>query len=100
MDVDQLVFRRSIYQLRSPARMPISGFALLIVLGTVILMLQLSAEGPAMVFVDTLIMTTSASCVIGLFWINRQVTLYWSTGDLFFVPDGWGYKLPGSNDVL
>jgi len=63
---------------RSPARVSILGFALLIALGTFLLMLPPAAVGPSLGFVDALFMSTSASCVTGLsvMDIGRQLTLF------------------------
>ena len=78
MDNDSLTSRLSFYLLRSPARVSILGFTLLIAVGTALLMLPASAAGPPMGFVDALFMSTSASCVTGLsvFDIGRQLTLF------------------------
>ena len=78
MDKDSLISRMSIHLLRSPARMSILGFALLIAIGTALLMLPTSAAGSPMGFVDALFMSTSASCVTGLsvLDIGRQLTLF------------------------
>ncbi len=78
MDNDSLISRMSFYLLRSPARMSILGFALLIAVGTALLMLPASAAGSPMGFVDALFMSTSASCVTGLsvLDIGRQLTLF------------------------
>ena len=78
MDIDALISRLSIHLLRAPARMSILGFALLIAVGTALLMLPASAAGSPMGFVDALFMSTSASCVTGLsvLDIGRQLTLF------------------------
>ena len=78
MDNDSLISRLSIHLLRSPARMSILGFALLIAVGTALLMLPASAAGSPIGFVDALFMSTSASCVTGLsvLDIGRQLTLF------------------------
>ncbi len=78
MDTNDLISRLSNHLLRSPARMSILGFALLIAVGTVLLMLPASAVGPPMGVVDALFMSTSASCVTGLsvMDIGRQLTLF------------------------
>ena len=65
MDNDLLISRMSFYLLRSPARVSILGFTLLIAVGTALLMLPQSAAGSPMGFVDALFMSTSASCVTG-----------------------------------
>ena len=61
-----LASRFSFRLLRSPARVSILGFALLISAGTILLMLPVSAVGPSLGLVDALFMSTSASCVTGL----------------------------------
>ena len=78
MENDSLISRLSFHLLRSPARMSILGFALLIAVGTALLMLPASAAGSPMGFVDALFMSTSASCVTGLsvLDIGRQLTLF------------------------
>jgi len=78
MDDNALISRLSIHLLRSPARMSILGFALLIAVGTALLMLPASTAGSPMGFVDALFMSTSASCVTGLsvLDIGRQLTLF------------------------
>ena len=78
MDDNALISRLSIHLLRSPARMSILGFALLVAVGTALLMLPQSAAGSPMGFVDALFMSTSASCVTGLsvLDIGRQLTLF------------------------
>ena len=78
MDNDSVISRLSFHLLRSPARVSILGFALLIAVGTALLMLPASAAGSPMGFVDALFMSTSASCVTGLsvLDIGRQLTLF------------------------
>jgi len=68
----------SLQFLRSPARTSIIGFALLISVGTVLLMLPSAATGTPLGFVDALFMSTSASCVTGLSFldIGRQLTVF------------------------
>jgi len=68
----------SFHLLRSPARVSILGFTLLIAVGTALLMLPASAAESPMGFVDALFMSTSASCVTGLsvLDIGRQLTLF------------------------
>ncbi len=51
---------------KSPARMSILGFMVLIVFGNLLLMLPVATPGDGMGFVDALFMSTSASCVTGL----------------------------------
>ena len=62
--------------LRSPARMSMLGFGLLIAGGAALLMLPVSTVGPPMGAVDALFMSTSASCVTGLsvMDIGRRLT--------------------------
>ncbi len=60
--------RRAIFL--SPARMSVAGFALLIGLGTVLLMLPAAADGPRLGVVDALFTATSASCVTGLIVVD------------------------------
>jgi trk system potassium uptake protein TrkH len=78
MDDNILISQLSIHLLRSPARVAILGFALLISVGTTLLMLPASATGAPMGVVDALFMSTSASCVTGLsvLDIGRQLTLF------------------------
>jgi len=78
MDNDSLVYRISFCLFRSPARMSILGFALLISVGTALLMLPSSAVESPMEFVDALFMSTSASCVTGLsiLDVGQQLTLF------------------------
>lgn len=52
--------------LRSPARMSIMGFGLLISAGTLLLLLPAASTGAPLRPVDALFMSTSASCVTGL----------------------------------
>ena len=61
----------------SPARIIISGFLLLILLGTVLLMLPFSTrEWGGASFFDALFTATSATCVTGL--VVRDTVSYWS----------------------
>jgi trk system potassium uptake protein TrkH len=78
MENASLISRLSIHLLRSPARVSIMGFALLIAVGTALLMLPASAAESPMGLVDALFMSTSASCVTGLsvLDIGRQLTLF------------------------
>jgi trk system potassium uptake protein TrkH len=78
MKNELILSRLSIRLLRSPARLSILGFALLIAVGTALLMLPASATGSPMGLVDALFMSTSASCVTGLsvLDIGRQLTLF------------------------
>ena len=78
MDNDSLISRMSFCLLRSPARVSILGFTLLIAVGTVLLMLPASVAESPMGFVDALFMSTSANCVTGLsvLDIGRQLTLF------------------------
>jgi trk system potassium uptake protein TrkH len=78
MKNELILSRLSIRLLRSPARLSILGFALLIAVGTALLMLPASATGSPMGLVNALFMSTSASCVTGLsvLDIGRQLTLF------------------------
>ena len=73
-----MLSQRFIRLSRSPARVSILGFALLIALGTALLMLPVSAVGTSLGFIDALFMSTSASCVTGLSVLDlgRQLTLF------------------------
>ena len=73
-----VISRLAFHLLRSPARVSILGFALLIAVGTALLMLPASAAESPMGFVDALFMSTSASCVTGLSVVDigRQLTLF------------------------
>jgi trk system potassium uptake protein TrkH len=66
MNNNKLLSLLSFHLLRSPARVAITGFALLIATGAVLLMLPVSSTGKALGFIDALFMSTSASCVTGL----------------------------------
>ncbi|MBW2111583.1 MAG: hypothetical protein JRF51_15485 [Deltaproteobacteria bacterium] len=59
-------FRLSRSLFRSPARISILGFVILIFAGTVLLMLPEASTGKAIGFVNALFTATSASCVTGL----------------------------------
>ena len=63
---------------RSPARLSIIGFALLIATGTVLLMLPPASTGAPLGLLDALFMSTSASCVTGLsvMDIGQGLTLF------------------------
>ena len=78
MKNDQLLNRLSFRLLRSPARMSILGFGLLIGCGTLLLMLPPATTGDPLGIVDALFMSTSASCVTGLAVadIGRQFTFF------------------------
>jgi trk system potassium uptake protein TrkH len=78
MDSQSLFVARPSRLFRSPTRISILGFGLLIGLGTGLLMLPAAAVGPPLGFVDALFMSTSASCVTGLtvMDIGRQLTLF------------------------
>lgn len=52
--------------LRSPARVSILGFAVLIAIGTALLMVPAASTGTSLGVIDALFMSTSASCVTGL----------------------------------
>ncbi|MCB2147827.1 MAG: potassium transporter [Deltaproteobacteria bacterium] len=78
MDNASVISRLSFHLLRSPARVAILGFAVLITVGTALLMLPASSAGSPVGLVDALFMSTSASCVTGLsvMDIGRQLTLF------------------------
>ena len=62
----------------TPAQIIILGFLSLITVGTVLLMLPFSTNGPGGApFLDALFTATSATCVTGL--VVRDTALYWST---------------------
>ena len=61
----------------SPARMILIGFALLILVGTGLLMLPISTNSPGgATFLDALFTATSATCVTGL--VVHDTALYWT----------------------
>ena len=61
----------------SPARMNLIGFALLILVGTGLLMLPISTNSPGgATFLDALFTATSATCVTGL--VVHDTALYWT----------------------
>lgn len=61
----------------SPARMILIGFALLILVGTGVLMLPISTNSPGgATFLDALFTATSATCVTGL--VVHDTALYWT----------------------
>jgi trk system potassium uptake protein len=64
--------------LRSPARLSIIGFGLLISAGTALLLLPAASTGKPLALVDALFMSTSASCVTGLavLDIGQGLTLF------------------------
>ena len=64
--------------LRSPARVSIMGFAGLIAIGTLLLMLPIATVDHPLNIVDALFMSTSASCVTGLsvMDIGTQLSLF------------------------
>lgn len=63
---------------RSPARLSILGFATLISVGTVLLMVPAASVGSSLGVIDALFMSTSAVCVTGLTVVDigSQLTLY------------------------
>ncbi len=73
-----LISTLSIRLLRSPARLSILGFALLIAVGTLLLMLPAASAGRPLRLIDALFMSTSASCVTGLSLVDigRDFTLF------------------------
>ena len=60
---------------RSPARVSVSAFFLLIWLGTALLLLPCSAAGRSLCFVDALFTSTSAACVTGLVVVDTGTAL-------------------------
>jgi len=50
----------------TPVNLPLLSFALLIIIGTILLMLPAAANGPRLATVDALFTATSATCVTGL----------------------------------
>ncbi|MDY4105963.1 MAG: potassium transporter TrkG, partial [Oscillospiraceae bacterium] len=61
----------------TPAQIIILGFLSLITVGTVLLMLPFSTNGPGGApFLDALFTATSATCVTGL--VVQDTALYWS----------------------
>ncbi|MDY6971386.1 MAG: potassium transporter TrkG [Thermodesulfobacteriota bacterium] len=59
---------------KSPARIPIIGFAVLIFTGTVLLMLPFATNMRGPGFVDALFTSTSATCVTGLVVVDTWNT--------------------------
>ncbi len=57
---------------RSPARTTITGFALLILMGTILLMLPIATTGKSIGFVNALFTSTSAVCVTGLTVVDTR----------------------------
>ena len=64
--------------LRSPARVSILGFATLIAIGTVLLVLPAASTGGRLGFVDALFTAVSASCVTGLVVVDtgRDLSIF------------------------
>jgi len=64
--------------LDSPARISVSAFAVLILVGTALLSLPLASVGKSLPLVDALFTSTSASCVTGLVVVDtgRDLTLF------------------------
>ncbi|MGD8996222.1 MAG: potassium transporter TrkG [Syntrophobacterales bacterium] len=58
-----MVLRRSVI---TPLNLPLLSFALLIIMGTILLMLPAAVNGPRLSPVDALFTATSATCVTGL----------------------------------
>ena len=50
----------------TPVNLPLLSFALLIIIGTILLMLPAAVNGPLLSPVDALFTATSATCVTGL----------------------------------
>lgn len=61
--------------LNSPARILITGFAVLILIGAILLVLPVSTSGPCLSFIDALFTATSASCVTGLAVVDTGTVL-------------------------
>ncbi|WP_155303323.1 TrkH family potassium uptake protein [Desulfosarcina widdelii] len=66
MNEPSLLSYLSMRLLRSPARVSILGFAVLIAIGTLLLMVPAASTGTSLGVIDALFMSTSASCVTGL----------------------------------
>ncbi|WP_216844097.1 potassium transporter TrkG [Phytoactinopolyspora alkaliphila] len=61
-----------------PAQFVVAGFALMVTVGTVILLLPISREGPgSATFLEALFTATSAVCIVGLIIVDTPG--YWST---------------------
>ena len=72
--------------LRSPARVSIFGFATLISIGTVLLMLPAATADAHLRFVDALFTAVSASCVTGLVVVDTGNALS-TFGQLVILPN-------------
>ena len=72
--------------LRSPARVSIFGFATLISIGTVLLMLPAATADAHLRFVDALFIAVSASCVTGLVVVDTGNALS-TFGQLVILPN-------------
>jgi trk system potassium uptake protein TrkH len=68
-----MLSRRALF--RSPARFSIFGFAALIIVGTVLLMLPAASTSRNLRFVDALFTAVSASCVTGLVVVDTGSAL-------------------------
>jgi trk system potassium uptake protein len=66
MTPPNLMSKLSMGLFRSPARIAILGFTVLITAGALLLMLPAATSGSPLSFIDALFMSTSASCVTGL----------------------------------
>jgi len=66
MNAPSLLSYLSMRLLRSPARVSILGFAMLIAIGAMLLMVPAATQGTPLGVIDALFMSTSASCVTGL----------------------------------
>jgi len=84
--------RRSLVRafIHSPARISIGAFLILISVGTLILMLPISAQGERIGFVDALFTSASASCVTGLsvFDISSRLSLFGQIALLMLIQVG------------
>ncbi|MCH6266837.1 potassium transporter TrkG, partial [Neobacillus citreus] len=83
-----------------PAQILVIGFAVLILLGTLLLMLPISTyeEGRGLRFVDALFEATSAVCVTGLAVVDTGTTftIFGQLVMLFLVQiGGWGFMTIG-----
>ncbi|MGD8370978.1 MAG: TrkH family potassium uptake protein [Syntrophobacterales bacterium] len=71
--IDSSISRRK--RFITPVNLPILSFAGLILLGTLLLMLPVAANGPALAPVDALFTATSATCVTGLVVVDTGTRL-------------------------
>ncbi|MFH1515401.1 MAG: potassium transporter TrkG, partial [bacterium] len=75
---------------RSPSRVSIFAFILLIAIGTILLMLPAASKAGALPFIDALFTATSASCVTGLTVVDtgRRFSFFGQVVILFLVQAG------------